>query len=68
MLESLFYKFADLQLYQKQTLQQVFSCECWKIFKNSYFYRTLPVVVSATSNENISPISYMRLFYEKISI
>ena len=25
---------------KKETLTQVFSCECWKISKNTFFYRT----------------------------
>ena len=30
----------DLQLYQKETLTQVFSCKYCKIVKNSFLYRT----------------------------
>ena len=33
----------DLQLYQKETPIQVFSCEFGKDFKNTFFYTTLPV-------------------------
>ena len=29
----------------------VFSCEYWDIFKNSFFYRTLPVAVSVTTSD-----------------
>ena len=37
-----------LQLYQKKkTPTQVFSCEVYKIFKESTFYRTPPVTASA---------------------
>ena len=32
-----------LQLYQKETLAQVFSCESCKISKNTFSYRTRPV-------------------------
>ena len=32
--------FTDLQLYEKETLPPVFSCECCKIFKNNYFENT----------------------------
>ena len=32
-----------LQLYQKETPTQVLSCEICKNFKNTFFYRTLPV-------------------------
>ena len=28
---------------KKETSKQVFSCECYKIFKNSFFKRTHPV-------------------------
>ena len=31
---------------KKETLAQVFSCECCEISKNIFFYRTLPVAVS----------------------
>ena len=31
---------SDLQLYKKESLAQVFSCEFREISKNSYFYRT----------------------------
>ena len=34
-----------LQLHWKR-LQQVFTCEICKIFKNTYFYKTPPVAVS----------------------
>ena len=36
----------DLQRYQKQTPTQVFFYEIYKIFKNTYFYKT-------SSSENI---------------
>ena len=38
-----------LQLYLKETLAQVFSCECCKIFMNTFFYRTLLVSASESS-------------------
>ena len=39
----------DLQRYQKQTPTQVFFYEIYKIFKNTYFYKTS----SMASSENI---------------
>ena len=33
---------------KKETLAQVFSCKFYEIFKNTFFYRTLPVAVSET--------------------
>ena len=41
--EFLFNKVADLQLYEKDTLAQVFSCEYCRIFKN-YFEKHLQMV------------------------
>ena len=43
MLESLFDKVASLglQLYQKETPTQVFSCEYCELFKNNYFEKHL---------------------------
>ena len=46
MLESLFNKVEGLQLYEKQTSTQVFSCEHCEILKSSFFYRTTPVAAS----------------------
>ena len=37
MLESLLNKAAGLELYQKETLTQLLSCEICEIFKNAYF-------------------------------
>ena len=37
-----------LQLYQKKTLAQVFSCEFCEVFKNTLFHRTPPMVASAS--------------------
>ena len=47
MLESLLIKLQayDLQLYEKQTPTQVFSCEIGEIFKNTFSHRT-PLVVA----------------------
>ena len=39
-----------LQLYNKETLAQMFSCEFYEIFKNSIFYGTLSVTASGLSN------------------
>ena len=50
-LESLFNKVADLQLYQKHTPTQVFSCEYREIFQNNFFYRTPPVATFGYSNQ-----------------
>ena len=36
----------DLQLYQKETLTQVLSCEFCQISKNTIFYRTPPLAAS----------------------
>ena len=47
--QSLFFnKVADLslQLYKKETLAQVFSCEFCEISKNTFFQRTPPVATS----------------------
>ena len=45
----LFNKVEDLglQLYQKENLVQVFSCEFCEISKNTFSYRTPPVAASA---------------------
>ena len=48
-LESLFNKFAGLKannFIKKRLKHWVFSCEYYKIFKNSIFYRTLLVAAS----------------------
>ena len=37
----------SLQLYQKETLAQVFSCEFCEISKNAFFYQTFLVAASA---------------------
>ena len=37
-----------LQIYQKEALAQLFSFECCKIFKNTFFYRTPLVAASLT--------------------
>ena len=39
MLVSLFNKFADLQLYQKETLVQVFSCEYCEFLRTATFIK-----------------------------
>ena len=41
-----------LQLYQKETPTQVFSCEYCEILKNSFFYRTPLVAASSAAPEN----------------
>ena len=37
-----------LNLIKKETLAQVFSCECCEISKNTFFYRAPPVAASET--------------------
>ena len=47
-----------LQLFKKEIPTQMFSSEIYKIFKNTYFYRTSPMAAS----ENIvlkSPIALL---------
>ena len=39
---------SGLQLIKKETLVQVFTCGFCEIFKNAYFYRTLPVAASVS--------------------
>ena len=43
-----------MQIYQKETQTQVFFCEYCKIFKNSFFYRTLPVAASEVYERTLS--------------
>ena len=48
--QSLFFnKIADLNFIKKETLEQVFSCEFYKISKKTFFYRTLPVTASVST-------------------
>ena len=42
-----------LKILQKETLEQVFSCEFWEIYQSSCFYRTSLVAASGWSEENI---------------
>ena len=35
-----------MQLFKKETSTQVFGCESYKTFKNTFFYRTAPVAAS----------------------
>ena len=35
---------------KKETMAQVFSCECCEIFKNTFLYRTPPVATSILNN------------------
>ena len=37
-----------LQHYQKETPTQVFSCEIFEIFKDTFFYRTPPMTASGS--------------------
>ena len=43
----------------KESLAQVFSCEFWKISKNTYFYRT-PLVAASVREDFIYYIRYTR--------
>ena len=45
MLESLFNKIAGLQLYSKEVLAQLLSCEICEMFKKTFF-RARPVAIS----------------------
>ena len=73
MLEYLFNKVAGLQLYQKETPTQVFSCKYCKIAKNSFLYRTPLMAVSgiltklAESNweENLFSMEFFSEISEK---
>ena len=52
MLESIYFFFLNLQaqnlpFFLKRVATQVFSCGVYEIFKNTFFYRTPPVTVSA---------------------
>ena len=42
-------------IFKKETLAQVFSCEFYKIYKNTFSYKTLPVAVSEMSLDPKSP-------------
>ena len=43
--------FFGLQFIKKETLAQVFSCECCEIFKNTFLYRTKQVARSVSFME-----------------
>ena len=43
-----------LQLYEKETPTQVFSCHMWEVFNNTFFYRTLSVAASTSPCSQIS--------------
>ena len=48
--QSLFFnKVVDLNFIKKETLEQVFSCEFYKISKKTFFYRILPVTASVST-------------------
>ena len=42
----MFLKMLGLQLYEKETLTQVFSCEIWEIFNDCFFY-SIPLVAAS---------------------
>ena len=44
----------ELQLCQKETSAQMFSCEFCEMFKNTFLQRTPPVAVCSTRSENIT--------------
>ena len=68
--ESLYNK-VGLQVYLKETTTQVFSCEYFEIFKNSFFYRTPPVAASGFSWDSTHfwpTIPFYNAWISKISI
>ena len=48
-MESLFDKVVGLQLYEKETPTQVFFCEYYEIFKNTYFEKHQRMTASVKS-------------------
>ena len=50
--------YARVSFIKKEPPAQVFSCEFWDIFKNTFWYRTPPVVAS----ENFVTIEYAKDF------
>ena len=55
-----------LQLYQKETPVQVFSCEICEIFKNSYFEELLRKIASVINLEYIQRSSIVKVHHVKI--
>ena len=49
---------------KKETLAQVFSCKCWEISKNTFFYRTPPVAASESWFENMWVNRQNTVFHE----
>ena len=37
-----------MQCYEEEIPTQLFTCEIWEIFKNTFFYRTSPVAASGS--------------------
>ena len=68
---SLFLIKLQLQLYQKETPTQVFSCEVYKFLKNTFFKRTLPIAtcasVATTVFENIVVRNRKKYSQNKVS-
>ena len=57
-----------LQLYEKETPTQVFSCEITEIFKNTFFYGTPQVAASDNVIERVKNIFFFHktsLFFKK---
>ena len=46
-------------LLKKETLEQVFSCEFYDIFKNTFFHRTTLVAASGQLNLTINLVIYL---------
>ena len=57
-LEPVFDKGLGLEIFEKETPRQVFSCEYCKIFKNSFFYRT-PLVAASVVGVSDDLINYV---------
>ena len=53
------------RLFFRDSLAQVFSCEFCGISKNNFFYRTLPVAVSAFSSSTRSNTSFDLIFFQR---
>ena len=47
---------------KKETLPQLFSCEFWKISKNTFFHRT-PLVAASVCSFLLIVIAYFLIFF-----
>ena len=69
MLESLFNEVAGLQLYQKETPTEVFSCEFCEIFKNTFFREHLRWLLLSIHEPEIGIVPfYGNVFHRKLQI